>query len=408
MAQTKKYTVIDNIVDDAPFQNINWCTMSFLTPQKVDKTKYMDIRGFKIHNGFNTPDMADSDAKAMQARQPNHDVYIAGIGKLYGWDDATKADNIQYSDKKLNDLEKSRRENVDKIKLMCEQYKNETNMGITLNDADKRKEKIENRLRKKMLDEGIISQTEYNLLKDDSRPANSTKKEIEARELMNREINLCTDDYLDENLPCAFKFGCVTFFSPTHIKGLTTFCFKIRGLFEDEQSLRLRVDELKRKYPHDRIHIFEVGKWTPYTDANQFDGNKLLSELNYAMKCHNENMEKEKDEFDARKNELQKRNEQQASTTKKLTNAQKKREKRAKKAEQAQAPGTVTTTSAVPELMPEESNVSTVDESAPIIGNEIDADRIKMIFNYLNDDDLKNKFVMDDSTLSKQERVQVI
>ena len=121
----KKYNIIEKIEDDAPFGNINCCTISFLTPQKIDSIKFLDVKGFRVHNGYNTHELANIDAKKIKDQKKNHDVYISELGKIYAWDDATKTDEVEYDDNKLNELEKTRRENIDKIKLMSEQFKNE-------------------------------------------------------------------------------------------------------------------------------------------------------------------------------------------------------------------------------------------------------------------------------------------
>lgn len=121
----KKYNITSHLQDDAPYGDINWCTLSFFTPQKIEKLKYIDVMAFKIHNGYNTYELADDDAKSIKKLHDRHDVYISQMGKIYAWDDATKSDSIEYDDKKLNDLEKTRRQNIDRAKLMKEQLENE-------------------------------------------------------------------------------------------------------------------------------------------------------------------------------------------------------------------------------------------------------------------------------------------
>src|SRR5690349_7883397 len=101
MAHETKFKLIDTIKDDAPFGYINYCTISFLTPQKIEANQYIDVQAFKIHNGYNTMELADDDAKKIKNNNPSHDVYISQIGKIYGWDDATKTDSIEYDDDEL-------------------------------------------------------------------------------------------------------------------------------------------------------------------------------------------------------------------------------------------------------------------------------------------------------------------
>src|SRR5580700_1979901 len=114
----RRYKIITTIEDDVPVGDVNWCTVSFLTPHKLEKLKFLDIMGFKIHNGYSNIELALDDAKKIKEKNKNHDVYISQLGKIYAWDDATKTDSIEYDNDKLNDLEKTRKENIDKIKLI--------------------------------------------------------------------------------------------------------------------------------------------------------------------------------------------------------------------------------------------------------------------------------------------------
>lgn len=79
---------------------------------------------------------------------------------------------------------------------------------------------------------------------------------------------------------------------------------------------------------------------------------------------------------------------------KKLNKGQRKREKRATK--KASAEGSVTEPvkpdESVASATPKET-VSVDKVSVPFIGNEVDDEKIRQIFNYLNDDELKDRFV---------------
>ncbi len=48
----KNYRMIKTIENDAPYGNINYYSISFLTPEKYDKTKWMTLLGFKIHTAI--------------------------------------------------------------------------------------------------------------------------------------------------------------------------------------------------------------------------------------------------------------------------------------------------------------------------------------------------------------------
>ena len=96
----KKYKIIDTIEPDAPFGYINHVTISFLTPQKEEKTKYLEVIGFKVHNGYTNEDIANDDTKRLKSIDNRHDIFPIEMGKLYPWDDLTKTDNIEYDDTK--------------------------------------------------------------------------------------------------------------------------------------------------------------------------------------------------------------------------------------------------------------------------------------------------------------------
>ena len=240
----KKYNIISKLEDDAPNGNINWCTISFLTPQKIDDLKYFDVMGLKVHNGYNNDKIAFDDAKEIKKNKPRHDVYISQLGKIYAWDDATKTDEIEYDNQKLNDLEKSRRENLDKIRLMQENFKNE-HKTIYAHNNDGRRDQMYKRMQQKLYDRGLITKKELDMIQDDNRPVKEVRDEAAQRERIDAGMEECSSqDFLDENEPTGLKFGCITVYSPEHIKGLKILCFKIRGLFQTPAEMNKRIAEL--------------------------------------------------------------------------------------------------------------------------------------------------------------------
>jgi hypothetical protein len=319
---TKRYEIIPSIEEDAPFGYINWCTISFLTPQKIDSLKHLNVKGFKVHNGYTTCELADLDSKKIKEKNNNHDIYIAQIGKLYSWDDQTKAENIEYDNKKLNELEKVRQENMDKAKLIKKQFENERKTLLSKMDTE-RLDKIKIRLQKKLYEKGLITKKEYDALQNNK---NKLEKKININETKNVQIEIdeCYRiDYLDENEPVGLKYGCITFYSPKWIGGLESLYFKIRGLFQTMDELNERIEYLKKNYPLDKLYIFEVGKWCPFTEIENNDQIKILKELNYAMKCYLENLSKENEEYEKRKKSLMNGIEQESKLTKRKTRAQK-------------------------------------------------------------------------------------
>lgn len=388
----KKYKIIKSIEDDAPSGDINWCTISFLTPQKNDATKYLDVKAFKVYNGYNVAELAHSDAQKIKKINKNHDVFISQLGKLYEWDNATKCDSVEYDDKKLNDLEKTRRENIDKIKLMSEEVKNE-HKTIYENVNSVRINTQKKRIQKKLYDKGLITKREYDIIHEENKTVNEIKEMAVQLDKMNKEIELCYQtDYLDVDDPTGLKYGCASIFMPNHIKGLKILCFKIRGLFQTTAELDKRIKKLRNITPYDRIYTFEVGKWSAFSEKDDVPHTVLLKQLNYYMKCYLDNIEHEKEEFDKRKESLQARTEEESKIIKAKNRQEKRKEKRKEKRSQKNPPDTSTKTSAT-------------TNSAPSLGNVDDDIAIQKILNYIDEPGLKNKFAADKTTLQTMETV---
>ncbi|XWV25116.1 hypothetical protein QJ856_gp0660 [Tupanvirus deep ocean] len=391
MANNKKYKIITKLEDDAPHGDINWCTISFLSPQKIEKIKYIDVKGFKVHNGYNTAELAHDDAKKIKDKNKNHDVYMSQLGKIYAWDDATKTDSVEYDDEKLNELEKTRRENIDKIKLMSEQFKNEYKT-VHANTNSERVEASRKRMQEKLYQKGLITKEEYELIKEVNKPMQDIKEIAESMEKIKVEMEESfKTDYLDENESVGLKYGCMTIYSPKHIGGLKTLCFKVRGLFQTPSELNKRVRALERLYPNDRIYKFEIGKWCAYSENDNADPMELLKQLNYTMKCHLENLEHEKEEFEKRKEKMQSQTEQESKLTKARNRAEKRKEKReAAKRKKA----------GLTDKLPEDEPVVKENKLEPVssLGNTVDDVAIQNVINFLDDPELRDKFPADRTT----------
>jgi len=303
----KKFNIVTKLENDAPFGQINLCTISFLTPEKVDKSKYLDIYGFKVYSGYNNMEMANADAVKIKNDNKNHDVYISEIGKIYSWDDATKADSLEYDNLKLNSLEKTRREHVAKAKLMAEQYKNDIKHKTNNSNVERKSAQIE-RMQNKLYSQGKITKKELEMITKQNKTVNEIKEEAQIRSVADKEMEEAfLTDYLDESETSGFKYGCITIYSPDYVNGLNMVCFKVRGLFELLEEAQERIERLKKISPKDRCWIFEVGKWNVYSCVDDIPPETQLKKLNYAMKCHLDNMVVENEKFDKRvKDELAK------------------------------------------------------------------------------------------------------
>ena len=400
-----KYKVIQTITEDAPFGDINWCTISFLTPNKLDKTKCLDVMGFKVYNGYNTSEMAKIDAQKLKSSKKDHDIYLAAIGKLCAWDDPTMTDEITYDNDKLNNLEKTRREHLDKLKVVKEQFKNEYQMIHADLNEERRTMQLK-KMRQKLYDRGLISKQELDALEEDDK---LQKKDIALTNIDKKQLQAEIEeayqtDYLDMEAEGALKYGCLSIYSSKYIRGLKTLSFKIRGLFQTNRDRTKRVQQLKKLYPDDRIYIFEVGKWTVYTETENPDTVECLKQLNYAMKCYLENMSQEQTEFNERTEKKIKQTEQLANLTKRQNRHERRRDAKKKKVKQSEktvmpqpptqsAPSSQPTQPA-PSSQPAQSAQPT--QTSPVLFcNETDAEMINEISNFLDDPELRNKYPAD-------------
>lgn len=377
MINTKKFTIRKKIINDAPFGNINYFSISFLDPRKIDDLKYLNFWGFKVYNGYNTVEIGNEDAKTIKSKNENHNIFIGQMGKLCAWDDVTKTDCVEYNDEKLNDMEKTRKENIDKMKLLNEQLINEkTNKSKNNNFSASRK-----RMQKKLYAKGRLTKKEYDFLTE-SRSSMTVKEMREKQESLSKikeEAEKCSHiDYLDENEPIAFKFGCISIFSPKQIGGLKTICFKLRGLFETQEQMFKKIDKLKTLYPDDPICYFELGKWNVYSEDPADDQNDLIKLLNYSMKRHLENVLKENEEFEKRKESLQKGAEQQSKQVDKKSRRKINSRTRQKK----------------PNPLEPTHNLNDVS-----FGNKEDDDAINNLINFLDDPELRDKYKADTEKL---------
>lgn len=394
--ETAKNSIKVSIENDAPFGNMPYYNISFLSANRIEKlADWYPIRGFKVHNGYINREQADSDAKELKKINDNHDIYVSEMGRIYAWDDSTRADELDYSNDKMNELEKKRRENIDQTALMREQFKNELKVdNINPNDPSAKKDKLVDRLRNRLLESGKISKQQYELAQMYNTSTANVKQKATEIELIQKQITELQTDYLDENAPTGLKFGCLTVYSPARVIGLEQYCFKIRGLFDSKDELDKRIRKLKAINPNDRIYAFEVGKWCALPDSEDIERPDLY--LNYLMKCHLDKIETDNKEFEERKNAGIKKNEDHAKLQL-IENRQKKRaEQRKLKKQRKQAIDAQTqTTSQVPSAVSEATTpVKPENISKPIdtVMNESDRSAIEEIANFLDDPELRNRY----------------
>lgn len=300
----QKYKIIDHLENDAPFGCINWCTISFLTPHKLNNLKLLDVRGFKVHDGYNSEELALSDAQKIKSIHTNHDVYVCQLGKIHAWDDNVRADNVQYDNRSLNDLEKTRKENMDKVKLMNEQLANDVSTNRMKSDKYKA-EKLRKSLHQKLHQSGKITHNELKLINENVQSHLLNESEIvQLNDLLKEVETVKTTDYLLENELVGLKYGCISIFTPRKLHNLKIAVFKIRGLFQTLEELQLRINYLIELYPDDRLYTFEIGKWCAFSETDSLTSIELNNRLNYAMKCYLDSLDSEEKEFKHRKESM--------------------------------------------------------------------------------------------------------
>ena len=245
------------ISNDAPHGDINWLTMSFLTPDKITGMANTGILGFRVYDGYTTLEMADLDAKRIAAENINHDIYVTQMGRIHAWDDSEYSENVEYRDPELNELQRRHQKNI----------ANAASQGIPTHHS----------------------------------------KPVELAPLDTTILQLALphqdQDYLvkQSDTSSALNYGCITIYSPRHIHGLARTCFKIRGLYEDLVQAQTRAASLKQRYPHDNIYIFQVGLWSAYDDDYTCKPETSIIKLNYCMMRYNQYIAQSHQEFQARK-----------------------------------------------------------------------------------------------------------
>jgi hypothetical protein len=238
-------TLPDNkvcIEDDAPYGDINWYTISFLAAPNG-----IDMYGFKVHNGYSTYELANMDAKEIRKGDPNHDIFITQMGKIYSWNNLETVDEMEYDNDDLNAMELQRRQTMEVV--------SDITNGIDFVSSTS--------------DKPVIDPIAYD-----------------------QAASECDVDYLNVNNLTALKHGCITIYTPNKIKGLNQILFKVRAMAETVDGLRDRVSKLINMYPNEELCVFEIGKWCIHLEK-QVPPQIAINRLNYTMKLYLQTLEEE-------------------------------------------------------------------------------------------------------------------
>jgi hypothetical protein len=320
-AEQKQRVIIDTIRPDAPHGNINFVTLSFLTPQNVTKTKHVDIRGFKIYGGYINEDLAKAAGAKIKQENPSHNVFVAQMGELYDWDNVNNTDEMDYGDSKQNAIEKNRRADADKTRLIKQQLANDLQAQAQAKIQTDRRKQINAKLANKLHAKGLLTRNEKERednrsTERDAKAAQTLHEKEECIRNMDEQMEECfKTDYLDVHPHAGHQFGCISFYSPKRIGGLKQLCFKVRCLSETPERLQKRIQAFKKSTPNEPLAIFEVGKWHPYHETQDNLTEQALKQLNYCMCHYIESIKIEAQEFEARKKaEIEKAAEKNAET----------------------------------------------------------------------------------------------
>jgi hypothetical protein len=356
------------LTEDEPYKNQLYFTISFLTPKQVSPIEHLDIYGFKVLGCHATYVDASEFSSKVEEENPKFDVYIGEVGKIHPWDDQSKVDNVEYKNKKLNDMDRAYRESQGKVKLIKKQMENERNSQIESNNEDGRKLTLMNRLRNKLKEKGIITDNELKDIANTTTPVKTHRKDVaEAIERMNKEMILVKDtDYLEESDPGPYLYGCVTFYSNKNYVNLNQFSFKIRGFSTDYDGIIKRTNKLKTKYPLDTIYVFQVGKWSPYCETDDTPELQLIK-LNYGVKMYIDYFEKSKEDYNKRKELLKataNKNNKKLRKAKNLVS-----DKSNDKPDQSDKPERPDLSDQTDQIQNQDQNSMTIDMPKPIFDN---------------------------------------
>ena len=265
-----KPVIVSTIISDAPSGDIHWYTISFLTP-----AAYLDVLGFKVHNGYPTYDLAAMGAEETRRDQPRYDVFVCQMGKLYEWDNLQKTDKMIYEEGQLTSMEVSRKENVDRLRLL------QQIQPTVAKPTSSREDGIRKRIADRLLKQGKVTQAKVDEMATRKQPRPNYQRELATA----TQAIQSTKDVLDESPTSPFKYGCFSFYSPRRILGLDKMCFKVRALTADNADTRAA--ELKQldidKGQPPGLSIFQTGYWTPFSEDYALPEDVLLPRLNYGM-----------------------------------------------------------------------------------------------------------------------------
>lgn len=173
---------ISYLTEDDELSNQKFYCVSFLTPDQLenkDNENKFSVRGFKIRGMFNNEEDAKEYCSKLHKCDQNHNIYVANMGHWVSWSDNTEnAEDFEYSNKDLNNLMKSHKENQQKAKLFNAQQKQDM-MNESLNSI-KKDDKVSN-IVNEIIEESFeeeINLEDINKTDDDDTDLDQVNKEL--------------------------------------------------------------------------------------------------------------------------------------------------------------------------------------------------------------------------------------
>lgn len=119
-------TEVDYLTEDEPLSKQKFVVMTILTSKFMKESEFSKFMGIKIRGSYATYEEAQKRAAYLQKIDPLFNVFIGEVGKWLPLDDdPDKAEDVTYSDKKLNNLMKAYIKNQDDAKELYNTRKNE-------------------------------------------------------------------------------------------------------------------------------------------------------------------------------------------------------------------------------------------------------------------------------------------
>tara|TARA_Y200000002_G_C22629179_1_gene641672 strand:+ start:67 stop:1074 length:1008 start_codon:yes stop_codon:yes gene_type:complete len=140
IVEKKNYNKISYLKEDEQIGGQLFYCISFLTPEQLENSENKEkfkVRGFKIRGMFSNEENAKQHCIKLHKLDPYHNIYIAQTGHWVSWsDNIENAEDFEYSNKDLNNLMKSHKENQEKASLFNSELKNNM-MNESLNSLKK-------------------------------------------------------------------------------------------------------------------------------------------------------------------------------------------------------------------------------------------------------------------------------